>query len=59
MKFAIKWSEYLPSANRQLSVRGIRVLCEGETLIMAESEAEAYEAMKLAFPSIKLKEDGQ
>lgn len=57
--FVINWTEFLPCAHPVISSPGVRVLCEGHTVVMAESEAEAYAAMRLAFPAIKMEEGEQ
>ncbi len=55
MKYTIEWDEYLPSACRELDGKGFESLCSGQTVVMAPSEAEAYEAMRKAFPRIYMK----
>jgi len=59
MKYLINWSEFLPCASPHVSSPGVRVLCEGHTAVMADTEAEAYKAMRLAFPTIQMQEAEQ
>jgi len=59
MKHLINWSEFLPCASPHVSNPGVRVLCEGYTAVIADTETEAYEAMRLAFPAIQIQEAEQ